>query len=1055
MIKRAVTAAWIAAIGWTVFVPSAQAQQVIPDGTMNTSVTRSLDNFIITNGTTSGTNLFHSFHEFSIPTGGAAIFNNAPNIQNIFSRVTGGMVSNIDGVIRANGMANLFLLNPSGILFGPNAALNIGGSFVGTTANSVQFTDGMEFSTTNLSGPPLLTISVPIGLQMGTNPGAIAVRTNPGLSVTPTQTLALVGGDVTLTNGRITVPSAHVELGSVSNGIVGISPTWQFDYAATQPTRSVSLAQGSRIVTSGVNGGGDVHVLGQNLFVTGGSRIDTSSISSQPGGDINVQVTEEILLDRQTASGTTGFLAEVANGASGQGGSIILGSQSLRILNGARISLNTRGNGDAGQLNITTDRLVVDARNSSISGLITAQVTSTGRGTGGDIRIQSNQLRLLNGAQISVSTNGVGNGGRITITAQDVQVEGVRPGTTTSSGIFANVNTDAQGQGGDITIHTDQLRILNGGEITSNTSSSGNAGNINILSKAILLDRGTSSTTAVQSRVSSVDAAGNAGVLTIQTDSLRVLNGAQITVSTVGKGNSGSIRLNAEDIDLNGNIPSSTAPGGVASSGIFATVNSDALGKGGEIRIDSGQLRILNGARINGSTSGVGNAGNLNIAAKRVEIDRGKTAVNTGILADVFLSGQGNGGDIHLQTQQLSIINGGNISATTAGLGKGGDIAISANQITLQNSGAIRSQSDSSGSGGRLTINTQHLDLDQNASLSTAATSTGQSGNLNLQTQRTSLRNGSRIMTNSTGTGDGGTITLTGESLTLQNDAAINASTASGHGGNLNLNLSGLLYLRDLSQLNAEAGGTGNGGNITLSAPFIIGLGNSDIIANAFQGRGGNIQITTDGILGLASRNTLTPREDPTNDITASSQFNLNGSVQINNISIAPYSGLVNLPVDLIDVSQQIDKSCTANQEGSFVITGRGGMPTDPTRPFGATLIWSDFRSIVPANPTVVTQPNPTPPIVEATTLAKNPITGQVELLAAQPVGSSAIATCALTRHLEFHGYPFKAGQNQRDSTPVSRVKWIPSYTVRDEPGGLAWSAGAPQSPLSATASPP
>ncbi len=144
-----------------------QAQQVMSDGTVNTIVTRSGNVFTIDNGTTSGTNLFHSFQEFSIPTGGTALFNNAANIQNIFSRVTGGTVSNLDGIIRANGTANLFLLNPNGILFGSNARLNLGGSFIGTTAQAIKFADGTEFSAIPTASP-LLTMSVPIGLQMGT-----------------------------------------------------------------------------------------------------------------------------------------------------------------------------------------------------------------------------------------------------------------------------------------------------------------------------------------------------------------------------------------------------------------------------------------------------------------------------------------------------------------------------------------------------------------------------------------------------------------------------------------------------------------------------------------------------------------------------------------------------------------------------------------------------------------------------------------------------------------------------------------------------------------------
>ena len=140
--------------------------QVTSDGTTNTTVRPSGNNFDILNGIQKGNNLFHSFTEFSIPTGGSATFNNSTNVVNIINRVTGGNISNIDGLIKANGNANLFLINPSGIVFGENAALNIGGSFLGTTAESILFEDGFEFSAVNPQNEPLLTVSVPLGLQM-------------------------------------------------------------------------------------------------------------------------------------------------------------------------------------------------------------------------------------------------------------------------------------------------------------------------------------------------------------------------------------------------------------------------------------------------------------------------------------------------------------------------------------------------------------------------------------------------------------------------------------------------------------------------------------------------------------------------------------------------------------------------------------------------------------------------------------------------------------------------------------------------------------------------
>ena len=150
--------------------------QVVPDNTLGTQVTQTGAVFGINNGTRSGTNLFHSFSQFSVPTGGSAIFNNSLDIRNIFSRVTGSQASTIDGILKAQGSANLFLMNPNGIVFGPNAQLQLGGSFLGTTASGIKFADGIEFNTANTSMPALLSINLPIGLQMGTQPGSIQIN---------------------------------------------------------------------------------------------------------------------------------------------------------------------------------------------------------------------------------------------------------------------------------------------------------------------------------------------------------------------------------------------------------------------------------------------------------------------------------------------------------------------------------------------------------------------------------------------------------------------------------------------------------------------------------------------------------------------------------------------------------------------------------------------------------------------------------------------------------------------------------------------------------------
>ena len=138
--------------------------QVTPDNTVDTTVNENGNVSEITGGQTEGDNLFHSFEDFSVTTGNEAFFDNAETIENIFSRVTGGNVSNIDGLISANGSANLFLVNPAGIIFGENASLDLGGSFIGSSADSILFPNDISFSASDTQAEPILTVNAPIGL---------------------------------------------------------------------------------------------------------------------------------------------------------------------------------------------------------------------------------------------------------------------------------------------------------------------------------------------------------------------------------------------------------------------------------------------------------------------------------------------------------------------------------------------------------------------------------------------------------------------------------------------------------------------------------------------------------------------------------------------------------------------------------------------------------------------------------------------------------------------------------------------------------------------------
>lgn len=252
--------------------------QIAGDGTLpNPTQVQTPDsrNFTITGGSHRGANLFHSFGEFSVPQGGSARFNNNATVGNIIGRVTGDSISNIEGAIAANGSANLFLINPNGIIFGSNASLQIGGSFIASTADSLVFQDGTQFSATNPQTSPLLTISVPVGLQFGQNPGAIRNYSQfsrffpesgqekvAGLEVKPSKTLALVGEQVFQEGGRLYAPAGRIELGSIAGAsLVSLSPNakgFALGYEKTNNFQDIRLSQAASLDATGKSSSGEI-----------------------------------------------------------------------------------------------------------------------------------------------------------------------------------------------------------------------------------------------------------------------------------------------------------------------------------------------------------------------------------------------------------------------------------------------------------------------------------------------------------------------------------------------------------------------------------------------------------------------------------------------------------------------------------------------------------------------------------------------------------------------------------------------------------------------------
>jgi filamentous hemagglutinin family protein len=990
----------IVAIASLISINTAQAQEVSADGTLSTTVTKSADglNFTINNGNQAGGNLFHSFKEFSVPNNGSAVFQNGLDVQNIIGRVTGGLRSDINGLIKAQGSANLFLINPAGILFGPNARLQIGGSFFGSTANSLLFDGGVEFSATDLQAPPLLTVNIPNGLKFRGNPANITnqsvgadINNNPGfgLQVPSGKTLALVGGDINFNSGKIVAPGAKVELGGLkAAGTVGLNNDGSLSFPEGVARANVTLKGDTNSVslirtdTFGQGNPGNINITTGSLFVTDGSQLLASTYGNGDAGKVTINATDIVSFDGTDSRGfPSAAFSNVETGGEGNGGEINITAGSLSLTNGGLLGTfvrgafgtNPAGNGNAGniKLNVSNDIKIAGVNKTGTQSGIFSDVESDATGNAGNIDIQAGSISITDNAELITKNASDGLGGNITLNARDkIEISNSNVTSTsnndqrspslfnflkitaTQGSIFLNnaeINATNSGIGfaGDVVLNArDQISInqstissrgldgriligknydetyspkivsfdgstldtsndsifgsqyenkktnageifidalesislVNGSKILSDTDRLGNAGNITLRTEKGDISLADS---LIRSRVLSTGI-GKAGDINITARSLKVTEGTQLSASTFGNGDAGSITINATGLV---SFDGEDKQGFVSAA--FSNVEAGAVGNGGDINITAGSLELINGAQLNSfvrkasgtNLAGNGNAGNVNLnITNDVNISgRSRKRFESGIFSDVATDATGDGGRIEIQAGTLRVTDGARLSTENASDGLAGNIILNArDKVEISNS-KVTNTSNNDDTNLRFfnllkIAATEGSIFLNNAEISTTNFGIGFAGDVVLNARDNISINQSKISSQGRdgyiliGKNEfyqdaiyspkeirlnGSTLSATNASVTVNEDEQINA-------GEILIDALGIVSLVNGSKIETSTTRFGDAGNITLKAGSLSINDDSELSTSTSSfGNAGNVSVQVDDSVTLANTSSI------------------------------------------------------------------------------------------------------------------------------------------------------------------------------------------------------
>jgi filamentous hemagglutinin family protein len=878
---------------------------VVLDGTLGRSGPLTGPNYMINAdlGKQVGGNLFHSFSSFNITRTESAVFRGPGAVENIISRVTGGSSSTIDGLLKSEIQgANLYFLNPAGIMFGPNAKLDVSGSFHATTADYLKL-GGSGIVYADTINTSVLTSAPPsaYGFLDRTSYGKIS---NYGfLEVPEGKAVSFVGGDITIENGNILAPRGTVNVistasaGEAVSGAAGYSvdsfaKMGTVNVVETRPSEERPVRLDRPIGNIDVSGasGGNIFIRAGG-FVLDGGYLYADTLADGNGMGIDMRLTDRISLvngsvitSRSYGVGAAGgisittplFTMEGGSGvvsraiSSGKAGDIILATDTLDIKD-SRIDASTLGAGQGGQITVpAAEKVNIAGYFTDAAGNYTFSAgLSSGTGGAGDagaISVTTPLMTMDNFGLISAAAyeGSSGKGGDIALNVGTLSLK---------NGAFINLQAEGSGNGGSLIINAAESINLAGYVETAgnlyrsgffaNTLGAGNGSSLSVKTPVLVMDD-------YATIASYAESSGNAGNMDIKVDTLDLNRGALITTATYGEGRGGNIAIDAAK--------------SVLLSGDWTTLSSDVYssGQGGSIRVNTPAMTLESSAKIEAYTNDTGNGGNILLNVDTFEAKNGAQIKATS-------GSSGNGGNLILKASESVLITGPGtrLNYDSSGSGSTGSISITSPSVLI-NDGAVISNDKGNGSSGKagdIAITAERLVLDTNAGISNSAQGeTGDGGNIIINVGRLFLTNGGYIsssgfwggrsgviMANASesifssgfssglkcyngGSDPGGEIVIKTLSLTLEDGASIAASTdSSGAGGMIILDVGSLILTGGAGISSGNLfDAAGNGGDITVKASDSVRISSlfSGISANtSSEGSGGNIHVSTPSLI--------------------------------------------------------------------------------------------------------------------------------------------------------------------------------------------------------------